>query len=125
MGGCHLGPFLILIMIWACMVPFSVQARIHILENAACIIVGFLGSPLEENMKIQINAIRPQTNMIKLMDSIGNITTVSLNTLDPCTLERYMLGVKLPQDVILGDDEMSRFMVSRMAQSGIVFKIAE
>jgi hypothetical protein len=35
-----------------------------------------------------------------------------------------MLGTRLPQDVILGDDEISRSMVSRMAQGGIVFKIA-
>lgn len=74
-------------------------------------------------MKTQRNAIRPISDMIKLMDSGGNITTVNLNSLGPCKLERYMLGVKLPQDAILGDDEMSRFMVSRMAQSGIIFKI--
>jgi hypothetical protein len=79
---------------------------------------------LEKNMKIQSKLLVPLGDKIKLIDARGNITTVSLNDLGTCTLERYMLGTRLPQDVILGDDEISRSMVSRMAQGGIVFKIA-
>jgi hypothetical protein len=77
------------------------------------------------NMKIQCKGTQSLSNKIKLFDSGWNITIVSLNDLGPCKLERYMLGVRLPQDATLGDDAISRFMVSRMAQSGIVFKLAE
>ena len=76
-------------------------------------------------MKIQSKLRAPLSDKIKLIDARGNITTVSLNDLGTCVLERYMLGTRLSQNAILGDDEMSRSMVSRMAQGGIVFKIAE
>ena len=76
-------------------------------------------------MKIQSKLRVPLSDKIKLIDARGNIMTVSLNDLGTCILEHYMLGTRLPQDAILGDDEMSRLMVSRMAQGGIVFKIAE
>lgn len=78
-------------------------------------------------MKAQINSIRPQTDTIKLMDSKGNITEVVLADMEPCTrLERYLFGVRLVQDVVLEDNDASRYWILKMARfSMMVFKIAE
>ena len=75
-------------------------------------------------MKIQRNAIRPLSDTIKLMDSKGNIREVTLADMGPCVLERYILGVELPQNVVLGDNAASRYAILRMA-SMMVFKIVE
>jgi hypothetical protein len=77
-------------------------------------------------MKTQRNAIRPQTDTIKLMDSGGNITEVELASIGPCRLERYIFGVRLVQDVVLEDNDASRYWILKMARfSMMVFKIAE
>jgi hypothetical protein len=75
-------------------------------------------------MKIRINTIRPQTDTIKLMDSKGAITEVVLADMEPCTLERYIFGVRLAQDVVLENNAASHYMILRMA-SMLVFKIAK
>jgi len=77
-------------------------------------------------MSIQRNAIRPLSDMIKLMDSRGNISIVKLADLGSCVLERYMLGVKLAQNVVLEDNDASRCWVLRMANMNMmVFKVVE
>ncbi len=75
-------------------------------------------------MKVQRNENRPLSDTIKLMDSGGNIREVKLVDLEPCLLERFILGVKLPQNVVLENNAASRYMISRMA-SMMVFKIVE
>jgi hypothetical protein len=63
------------------------------------------------------------TESIKLM--VGNkVEVVPLDSIGPCKLERFMLGVRLPTDAILGDDAISRFMVARQAKGGTIFRIA-
>lgn len=80
----------------------------------------------ENKMKIQRNAIRPPSNTINLMDSRGNISEVKLADLGSCILERYMLGVKLAQNVVLEDNDVSRGWVLRMARNNMmVFKFVE
>ena len=77
-------------------------------------------------MKFQRNAIRPPSNMINLMDSRGNISEVRLTDLGSCILERYMLGVKLAQNVVLEDNDASRCWILKMASINMmVFKIVE
>jgi hypothetical protein len=75
-------------------------------------------------MKTQRNVIRPLNDTIKLMDSKGNIREVKLADLGPCVLERYILGTRLPQNVVLEDNAASRSAILRMA-SMMVFKIVE
>jgi uncharacterized protein (UPF0262 family) len=87
--------------------------------------VGFSIST-EENMKTNINAIRPQSDTIKLMDSEGAITEVMLASIGPCRLERYIFGVRLVQDVVLEDNDAARSWILKMAALRMmVFKIAE
>ena len=77
-------------------------------------------------MKTQRNAIRPLSDTIKLIDSRGNLSEVKLADLGPWILERYMLGVKLAQNVVLEDNANSRAWILKMARiSMMVFKIVE
>ena len=77
-------------------------------------------------MSIQRSVIRPLSDTIKLMDSRGNISEVKLADLGSCILERYMLGVKLAQNVVLEDNDVSRCWILKMARlSMMVFKIVE
>ena len=75
-------------------------------------------------MKTQKNALKPLSDIIKLMDFSGNITEVKLADLGSCVLERFVLGVKLPQNVVLENSAASRYMILRMA-SMMIFKIVE
>ena len=77
-------------------------------------------------MSIQRSATRPLSNTIKLIDSMGNISEVKIADLGSCILERFVLGVKLAQNVVLEDNDESRCWVLRMARINMmVFKIVE
>jgi hypothetical protein len=77
-------------------------------------------------MSIQRSESRPLGNTIKLMDSGGNVSEVRIADLGSCILERYMLGVKLAQNVVLEDNDASRSWILRMARNNMmVFKIVE